>query len=249
MPSLFIATPTPRHEVGEGYVRSLWKMERDLTSRKITHSAPRSIRGHDIAEQRDLIAHLFLSSGLTHLLCIDSDTDFAPDLYSKLLGFDKPLIGAIYPHRSFDLDRLEQFIARGVPFKQALSGAYRFGVKPLPDGRIERRGDLFGLGGIGMGFALIARSCFEQIAPTCRTYRANYKEDPIVTDFFGRMDLPDSHKETEDFSFCARYLAVGGQVWGYSSSTDFGHIGTMVHRASFADHIESMRQPTIKAAE
>ena len=38
----------------------------------------------------------------THLLFIDSDMGYAPTLIDKMINFDKPLTGCVYPKRGFD---------------------------------------------------------------------------------------------------------------------------------------------------
>ena len=80
------------------YVGSLARMMAQLHARGVSTDY-RTIDGPNLVLQRDMLADAFLASDATHLLFIDSDMAFAPDLAERLLSFAKPVIGTIYPRR------------------------------------------------------------------------------------------------------------------------------------------------------
>jgi hypothetical protein len=48
---------------------------------------------------RTLIAHSAIDAGATHILWLDSDMCFPPDIAEKLLSWEEPLVGCNYPQR------------------------------------------------------------------------------------------------------------------------------------------------------
>lgn len=199
--------------------------------------------GFDPAEQRDMLAHLFLQTDCSHMLSIDSDMVFDADLYSDLLKTGKDFIGAAYTKRKFDLAKALDLAAKGIHPTKAIAASYQFSVGGLDSGHVERHGNLYKVGHTGMGFTLIARSWFERLSTTVPTYLSasgdpNY---PQLKAFFGRIPGARGALLNEDASFCRRVIQAGGEIWAYPS-TKIGHIGTMIHKASFHDHIMAMKE-------
>ncbi len=53
-----------------------------------------------IEKSRNIIASLFFGDGaFTHLLFVDSEMSFSPDLVMQMIAFDKPFIGVALPAR------------------------------------------------------------------------------------------------------------------------------------------------------
>jgi len=231
-PHIFIATPTSRDTTMMPFTGSITRITNHLSKSGIGWSFP-SVDGADLAAQRDALASAFLESPSTHCLMVDSDMDFEHDLIDDLLKLRAELVGAAYPKRSLDLDRLRAELKRGLDFDRAVAAAYTFTIRALPDGRVIDRGNgVYIVGGIGMGFTLIDRAAFDRLVPTAATYRNSGGK--ITYSFFNYTQT--DRRLTEDFSFCERFIAAGGEVLAYST-TKVGHYGATIHRASFADHV------------
>ena len=184
-------------------------------------------QGWEVSTQRDWLADLFLKElKATHLLFIDSDISFNPDLCSRLLAFNKEVVGAAYAMRRLDLSKLRDGVKAGKSFERAWLDAHRFACdKPL-----RQEGPLIEVQQTGLGFTLIARSVFEQMTARCdlRRYH-NSQADAHTTGrpllgFFDRIDLPDGQRLGEDYAFCERWRKIGGQVW-VDATADIKHHG------------------------
>src|SRR5262245_14850709 len=100
-PRIFIASPTAG-SVKPPFMKSVLGMMIELLHGGIACSFETE-EGSDIPLQRNLLARSFRQSpGFTHMMCLDSDMAFPPELGRKLLGADKPITGAICTSRSFD---------------------------------------------------------------------------------------------------------------------------------------------------
>jgi hypothetical protein len=239
-PKLFIATPTSDGIMLAGYVASLAAL---LTRLHADGLAPQyaTLDGQDLIVQRNVLSERFLASDCTHLLFIDSDMLFPDDLASTLLALDKPLVGIVYTRRALDLARLKA-LAPERGFDAALALAHDWNLRPLGGG-VTVQGGLAKVEGLGGGFLMIRRAVFERMldcgalpvheaAPGAREVRAFFHEtrerDEII-------DL--------DYSFCRRWIALGGEVWAYVRA-DVRHIGDWRHGPSFAAFLHALGSAT-----
>ena len=105
---ILIATPSYGGSVITEYVASLF----NLTNLLATHGIVSSLRFQNFAEitkVRNFFASLMLQQpDLTHLLFIDSDMYFQPETVMRLIEFDQPLSGVVYPKRILNPERLCQ---------------------------------------------------------------------------------------------------------------------------------------------
>ena len=228
--TLFIATPTADGIMLSDYVASLARMMAHLHGRGVGTDYC-TIDGPNLVLQRDMLADAFLKSDATHLLFIDSDMAFAPDLAERLLSFAKPVIGTIYPRRSLDLARLKSLIpAHG--FDQALAMAHDWNVRFLGS-QLEVRGGLCKVEGIGLGFTLIERACLEELAQACPTYPNPLTGAPVRA-FFREMG------DSEDYSFCKRWIQRGGDVWAFVDA-DIRHVGDFRYGMPFTAYLDALQ--------
>lgn len=162
----------------------------------------------------------------THLLFIDNDMSFRPEVVLRLLREAKPVIGSIYTKKTDDT---------------------KFCVTLLP-GRTEiDKSGLCKVAHIGMGLTLIERQAVVKVceAPTTRRYINKHP-------FTGRMDGPlygafeedvGGEFSSEDFAFCHRWRALGGDVWAIANET-IGHIGNKEYRKNYLEALRAEAAPT-----
>jgi hypothetical protein len=184
----------------------------------------------DIAELRSMALTIFYDTmpAMTHLLFLDADMGFSPEVVLDMLLLDEPLVGAIYAQRR-------------LPQSWAGSGT---GQPNVP-----RRGNFMVVEGVGMGCTLIRRDCVANILakmpqlvdtrialhPACEMMRAAGANRLIRA--FEKLDLPDRGIVSEDLSFCIRHRQCGGEVWA-SIGHKFSHVGPYDYAGRYLDGIE-----------
>ena len=198
----------------------------------------------DVAESRNYLSRSFLEdTDATHLLFIDSDMGFAPAAVSRLLKFGEPVVGAIYPRRSLNYERLietaraDPELSRGPLMARAhdyvlFNGSWE--GEPAPTGQ---RDGFYRVNGIGMGLSLITRAALEEIiAKGQAPLIASQTGEGAFHDFFGYVYSADGKRRySDDLSFCRRWtLGCGGEVWADGMS-EITHVGSTAHTAAFAD--------------
>jgi hypothetical protein len=116
----------------------------------------------------------------THLLFIDADMGFRPELIEKMIAFDEPVVGCVYPKRLYDHARLAEAarIAPDIDTARAIAQPYVGGADDLlagEDGRPLIRGDFARARRAGTGIMLIRRDALETLR---RTFPELWTDDP-----------------------------------------------------------------------
>lgn len=214
------------------YVASLALMLNSLHAAGVRTSYVNLDAAH-IADQRDALTHMALQTDATHLLFIDSDMKFPADLAEKYLAFGQPFVGAVYARRKLNLDNVEAALAQHTEFKRALAIGHEFNVK-FDSPNMKRQGEFLVVQNIGLGFALIARECFETMAKrlTLRRYPGYYVSGEVVS-YFQELTDTSGQRISEDNAFSQRWRECSGTVWGHAYA-DIKHIGDFAYGMPFA---------------
>jgi hypothetical protein len=166
-----------------------------------------TIRNESLVQRaRNTIVAHFLASGCDRLIFIDSDIGFTADHVLRLLAHDRDVIGGLY--RKKIVDRVE-FAVNLLP---TADGA----VRPDPEtGAIPAAA-------AATGFLQIKRGVFDRMAtafPHLR-YGTHAGEggpgawrDLTYAFFDCFIDPATGSYLSEDYGFCHRWRAIGGEVW------------------------------------
>jgi len=204
----------------------------------------------EVAHSRNMIANMIeKKKEYTHLLFIDDDMSFSPDVILALLGSDKPLSGAICPKRSINLEKFFEAAASGQSYEQARAEAANFVTRFVSHSQIEVRDGWVPMAGIGMGITLIKRQVLdEMVRRKAAPDRWESDERPTgaanVSPYrYGFFDeIYDEELKTmlsEDLSFCERWrLLCEGEVWG-NANFEIGHVGQMTFTGKYIDRIKT----------
>jgi hypothetical protein len=195
----------------------------------------RTTSGTLIAWARNTLASLALEQGHSHLLFIDSDIDFPPDLIRRMLAFDQPIVSAVCPHRILDVQRFHAMSRAFDEPAAAWARSLSF-VMELEHPPVERDG-FYRAKRTGTGLMLIKREVFETLRDTCpelyRPAAGSYYEHQGLRHVLQCFDPAYDENGVamgEDVSFCRRWQAAGGELWVVYDDT-VGHVGPFVFRA------------------
>lgn len=170
-----------------------------------------------IGDCRGLICAKFLESDATDLVFIDSDVSWEAGAVLKLVDAPVDFVAGIYPQRKDPI---------------------AFTVQYLTD-RSELWADpetgLLEVMGVPAGFMRLSRAMLEKMTAAYPDTQFYCSEGPneTVHDLFGPWRI-GKIKYGEDFSFCARWRAIGGKVW-VNPEIRLGHCGYKTFMGSLGE--------------
>jgi hypothetical protein len=192
-----------------------------------------------IADARNyLLTNWYDRTDSTHLLFVDADMGFEPQLILDMVAFNKPIVGVIYTRRKIDLHKLVALAAKGEAVERAIAGAHDFILRPLR-GRQPRQIKGFSeVEGCGTGIMLIQRSAVEKMLrmlPSINDSKPK-KTAPALGSGLNRLirafDMidVDGVPLIDDYAFCYRWQGLcKGELWARVDQS-VTHIG--LHRFS-----------------
>jgi hypothetical protein len=126
MAKVMVATPAYGEVLYTPDVESLIKLIRSMHQNKWDCSF-RSISYSEISESRNyLLTSWFDKTDASHILFLDADMGFKPQLISEMVAVDQPVVGVISPKRNIDLCHVAKHAADGVPVDLAIARAQQF---------------------------------------------------------------------------------------------------------------------------
>lgn len=222
---LLIATHT-HGSVTPAYCQSLATATAFLAAHGIPHSVM-MFEDSLVDRGRDRAAATLLESDCTHLLFIDGDIEFKPDAIATLLSCGKDVAVGAYRKKN---ERNE------------------FAISFLPDAdkvlhQCERSGAVK-IARAGTGFMLIHREVFERLAEAMPEIA--YKDNERDMHAFFEHVVKDGKRWSEDYTFCERWRAIGGEVWLHPF-IELGHWGPHPWRGTILEHLKTADEPASAA--
>lgn len=157
--------------------------------------------------RNNLMAKMMSNEKATHFMFIDADIRFSAENIFQMIAYEKDVIGGLYP-------------------KKTIPTSYV--INMLPQTKIQ--GDIFTVDTLGTGFLLFKKHVYEKLI-------AAYPETKYVDDVgMGKQYEPmmyaifdckideKGHYLSEDWLFCRRWQAIGGEIWAHSK-TLLNHVG------------------------
>lgn len=226
MTKVFIAVPAFGHQINSQTTASLIAITKELCARNMFGGFA-ALSFPDIVDLRNVFTSIWYDGiKASHMLFVDADMQFEPDLVLDMLLADKPLIGAIYPRKRMPLSWV------GSP------------INPPA----EPEGNLLELESLGCGVMLIRRDCIENMIEkgTCEvdseligTSLTGLLEPHGVKRLikaFDKVTTEDErkYKLSEDYSCCYRHRKAGGKVFAIINHT-LTHLGLHSFSAKYSD--------------
>jgi hypothetical protein len=218
VPLIFVATPCFGGLVTTGYMMSVVKLMQYAEQHHFSLSL--NVLGRDslITRARNtLVAHFMTMPEATHLMFIDADIAFEPELVHRMLAFDEDVIGGMYPAKALCWNPPERICQREQPQTATLNYVGKF----CEGEELERRGPFATGVYAATGFMMIKRRAIERLIAAYPEYA--YASDHVYTPnrtersyhalFECRIDPETREYLSEDFGFCRLWRALGGKIW------------------------------------
>jgi hypothetical protein len=157
--------------------------------------------------RNNLMAKMMTNTAATHFMFIDADIRFQPESILQMMACDKDVIGGLYP-------------------KKALPVNYVINLKP----QTKVQGDIFTVDTMGTGFLLFKRQVYEKLCaahPECKyvdDVGLGKQYEPTMYSIFDVAIDEKGHYLSEDWLFCRRWSALGGEIWAHGKVL-LNHIG------------------------
>lgn len=236
---LAIAVPSYGDTFAGACVASLFRLVQQGQQRNLRFTFS-SFDFADIVVSRNylLSAFFFLKPDCTHLLFVDDDMGFAPELVFDMLALDAGVVGTFYPKRSIDLRQLHA--GKDLPFEKALAQAQSF--IGTPKHTTHKRNGFVEATQVGAGVLLISRAAVQTMIDTIPGLLnpegtkglAVGKELPGMITAFNKI-VTAKGELSEDFAFCHRWVQLCGQTIWANTDRPVEHVGKHTFSARHAD--------------
>ncbi|WP_443751114.1 hypothetical protein [Asticcacaulis solisilvae] len=218
--TIFVATPCFGGLVTQGYMQSVIALMQYTSARNIHMTL--AMLGNDalITRSRNTLVSAFLNqSNATHLLFIDADIGFMPEHVVRMIEADKDVAGGMYPIKALDWDNALKSRVEG---ERPEDAALHYVGTPQDGDDVIRDGDFVTASYCGTGMMLIKRHVIETMIrayPHLRYDAIHAYPRVKATDgtqyalFECLIDEETGLYLSEDYAFCHRWRALGGQIW------------------------------------
>jgi hypothetical protein len=219
-PFVVVATPCYGGLVNQAYMLSVLKLLQAASSGEFELDVV--LLGGDslITRSRSVLVSRFLDNpSATHLMFVDADIAFEPAQFLRLLRLGKDFATGAYPLKQIDWRQLPKRAIAGEPL--AAAGLSYVG-QICEGGALRREGGFATAKYAGTGFQLIRRQVFDRMivahpelkftgVHTLTNETPN--SDNLYALFECAIDRETGVYLSEDYAFCARWRALGGEIW------------------------------------
>ncbi len=221
IPFVFIATPCFGGLVTQAYMQSVIALMQHAGQAPMHMTL--ALLGNDalITRSRNTLVSSFLNdSTATHLLFVDADISFEPEQVTRMLKADKDVVAGMYPIKALDWDitRLRPPHSRESDEESAL----HYVGTPLIGDEAQWDDDFVTASYAGTGLILIKRAVIERLIAAypelqygaIHSYpRTNRTPATQYALFECMIDADTGLYLSEDYAFCQRWRAIGGEIW------------------------------------
>lgn len=242
-PLVVVGTPCFGGMVGQDYTMSLLQLQK--TAATTGFDMATILLGNDalIPRGRSAIVAKFLDNpATTHLLFVDADIAFTPDQVTRMLAFDKDFVAGFYPAKVIDWQQMAERFGKTA---ERMDEAGLIYVGSLCEGKEARFENGFGTAVYaGTGFQLIKRGVFERMMAAypetkyaaLHAFPRPTQPSPNLYALFDCMIDPETGVYlSEDYAFCRRWRAIGGEIW-LDLNSKLTHTGSHSFHGNAAAH-------------
>lgn len=219
---VLLATPAYGGQVTESYLQSIIGLIHHAYAKGIQVDVMTLSNESLITRARNEVVATFMGGDWTDLLFVDADISFSPDNVWRLL--DAPHEVCATPYAMKGLDWNKAWVADSPD--AARKAAAMSVINHLPDSK-EENGFVTALDA-GTGFMRIKRSALEKLIAAHPEIEYQAEKNVPNKTRWAIFDcaIHDGRYLSEDYLFCRRWQALGGEVWVDYKSPALGHQGS-----------------------
>jgi hypothetical protein len=182
--------------------------------------------------RNDILRHFYYDTDCTHLFFIDDDIAWDPVCFFDVLAADKDVVGGIYPLKSLRWDKLVGVTIESE--QQAKLLTMEIVVNGIQADHPRNDPPLMVCHDLGTGFMCIKREAIDKMVEAFPDdwYASNARgaERHKTLDFFGltydgEKGTMESTLLSEDYAFCRRWQAAGGDCYVHTGIPLLVHVG------------------------
>lgn len=237
---IFVATPCYGGNLTEPYFRSTVKLLTFCNQHKIPLAFGTIANESLVTRARNVLLAYFLQSGFTRLLFIDADIEYQVEDVIKLVYHNKDCVVGAYPKKGVNWQRIKEAVIdqkdkthddrQIAAFGSDYAINFHFVNRDAKQIAIER--GLIRLHDAGTGFMMIKRTAIDKILAAYPELKYNNDlnigqdlKDHFYALFDTMIDPKDRRYLSEDYTFCRRWQAIGGDIW-LDPSISLNHYGS-----------------------
>jgi hypothetical protein len=227
--SLLISTPCKSGFIGINFMMSLLQTVMLLNSKGIKYSLQFDVGKAGIDMPRSMAATYFLMSNHTHLMFIDDDMAWQPELVLRLLEVDRDVVGVPYRQKSNEI-LYNMRIENG--YEQSTENPALLSVNDIATGLLMVKKRVFDALKTKVDW-VVDHNTREQ---TGMFFRHNVVDVDNIAEPTGNKVYM-----SEDFYFCKLAREAGFQIWAYVDA-ETAHTGTISFKGNYADILEKVTE-------
>ena len=243
---LFVATPAYGGWLCEDYFHSMLELQTFCNQEQIPFRIQTLGMESLVTRARNtLVANFLDDKDATHLLFVDADIGFKPQIVKRMLDFDHEVVCAPYPMKLINWSAIPQLVKDDLDYK-TLSLPYVLNFKDKDN--IEVKQGFANVLDAATGFLLIKK---EALLKMVKEYpELHYNTDQILNGkeydskntylFFDTMKDEDGRYLSEDYAFSRRWQKIGGKIWADLSS-ELIHYGQYKFQGQLWKHFDKKK--------
>lgn len=246
---IFIATPCYGGQIGEPYFRSMLKLVIMCNKYDIPYTVSTLANESLVTRARNTLVSFFMENEkATHLFFIDADIEFDANDLLRMVAYDKPVVVGAYPKKAINWDSIISAVKRDeAETAQTVEGhssnyVVNFDFVLDDEGnrtpQVQIVDNLVKLKDAGTGFMCIKKEVLQEMFdehPDLKyknDINVDNKFEPFMYALFDTLIDPESRRYlSEDYTFCRRWQAMGGDVF-LDPRTALNHVGHYTFRGN-----------------
>lgn len=215
MRRVLIGTPSYDGRIDVWYANSLLQTVKIAIKKDIHVHAIYTSYDSLIQRARNSLVRLALTGGYDDLFFIDSDCEWEPEWFFRLLDRPEPIVGGSLVKKSEKEGYTVKLLNKELKWSQ--------------DKKIIE------VDGVGTGFMKVSRFALEKLWEVSEKYMSEGEEHRMICD----IKVENGDLISEDYIICNKWKSLGYKVW-LDPTITLNHIGTKKYKGNFKQFIDKL---------